>query len=139
MSEIEDKKLMGRPPKQIDWNLFEDLCKIQCSQQEIANMLHINRETLRIRAKDHYKEDYQAIFERFSDGGKVGLRRTQLKLAQRHAGMAIFLGKNWLGQKDSDPTVQLSPEMTTHFDALMNQLKTNQVATTSFDPPHPIS
>jgi len=28
------------------------------------------------------------------------LRRTQFKLADTHAGMAIFLGKNYLGQRD---------------------------------------
>jgi len=28
------------------------------------------------------------------------LRRTQFKLADTHPGMAIFLGKNYLGQRD---------------------------------------
>ena len=33
--------------------------------------------------------------------GKVSLRRYQFKLAEKSAPMAIFLGKNYLGQKDN--------------------------------------
>ncbi len=140
MASIEpEKKPTGRPQKQIDWNLFEDLCKIQSPQHEIAHMLHINRETLRLRAQEHYGEDYQAIYERFSAGGKAGLRRTQLKLAQRNAGMAIFLGKQWLGQKDNEQIIQLSPEATSHFDSLMTQLRQNQGKNPGFDPSLPTS
>ena len=30
------------------------------------------------------------------------MRRAQFRLAQKNAAMAIFLGKQWLGQKDMD-------------------------------------
>lgn len=32
---------------------------------------------------------------------KIRLRRNQLKLSEKSAAMAIFLGKNYLGQRDS--------------------------------------
>lgn len=32
---------------------------------------------------------------------KIKLRQNQLKLSEKNAAMAIFLGKNWLGQRDS--------------------------------------
>ena len=32
---------------------------------------------------------------------KIQLRRNQLELSKKSAAMAIFLGKNYLGQKDS--------------------------------------
>lgn len=43
------------------------------------------------------------VREAFEDGkgaGKIGLRRTQIRLAEKAPAMAIFLGKNWLGQSD---------------------------------------
>ncbi len=33
---------------------------------------------------------------------KIKLRRNQLALSERSAAMAIFLGKQYLGQKDKD-------------------------------------
>jgi hypothetical protein len=33
--------------------------------------------------------------------GLISLRRSQFQLAQKNAAMAIFLGKNYLGQKDT--------------------------------------
>lgn len=32
--------------------------------------------------------------------GKISLRRAQFKLAKKSANMAIWLGKQWLGQQD---------------------------------------
>lgn len=43
------------------------------------------------------------VREAFEEGkghGRISLRRTQLKLAEKNASMAIFLGKNLLGQSD---------------------------------------
>ena len=40
------------------------------------------------------------VFEQGKDLGRVSLRRTQFKLAGKSAAMAIFLGKNLLGQSD---------------------------------------
>ena len=42
-------------------------------------------------------------FKKYSAKGKTSLRRMQFKLAEKSAAMAIFLGKNYLGQSDSTP------------------------------------
>ena len=96
---------MARPRKEIDWKLFESLCEIQCTQEEIANIMRLNQDTVRDRARDKYgKEDYSEIYKTFSAGGKMSLRRYQFNLAKTNAAMAIWLGKQWLGQKDEITT-----------------------------------
>jgi len=118
----------GRPPKEINWTLFEDLCSLQCTQSEICSVLHVHDDTLRSKVKEYYEEDYSAAYKRFSEGGKSSLRRIQLNLAKKNPGMAIFLGKQWLGQKDNHDVVQISPEMAQQYEAVMNQLKQMQKA-----------
>jgi hypothetical protein len=127
------EKVAGRPPKPINWTLFEDLCGLQCTQSEIASVLHINPETLRFKVRDHYDADYPAIYKKFSEHGKASLRRIQLKLAQKSAAMAIFLGKQYLGQKDNESMIQIPPEMMDNYTKLMNQLSSLQLA--AYNPP----
>lgn len=124
---MDENKLTGRPPKPVDWKLFEDLCELQCSQKEIASVLKLDRETLRLKVQDYYKEPYPLVFERFAEGGKASLRRTQRKLSQRNASMAIFLGKQYLGQKDNDVSLHIPPEIANQFQALMAQLTALQI------------
>lgn len=118
----------GRPPKPIDWNLFEQLCNIQCTTSEIASVLKINVDTLHDRAIANYDMPYSEIYKRFAEGGKASLRRKQDKLASRNAAMAIWLGKNWLGQKDTQIEAQVTEEIANSFDKLMDQLLNLQSA-----------
>lgn len=100
----------GPPVKSFDWELFEQLCGIQCTQEEIASMLKLDRNTLTIKVEDHYnvkdaskpQEDYSAIYKRFASDGKSSLRRYQFNMAKTNASMGIWLGKQWLGQKDHE-------------------------------------
>lgn len=91
---------MARPQKEIDWQLFEQLCALQCTQSEIASVLKIHMDTLRDRTADKYEEDYSTVYKKMSETGKCSLRRAQFKLAMKNTSMAIWLGKQWLGQKD---------------------------------------
>jgi hypothetical protein len=118
----EEKKTAGRPRKEINWTLFEDLCNLQCTQSEICSVLHIHDETLRFRVKDHYEEDYPVIYKRLSEGGKSSLRRLQFKLAHKNTSMAIFLGKQWLGQRDNDQILVAPPELADQFRVIMEQI-----------------
>lgn len=120
----------GRPKKPIDWDEFEKLCGLQCTQSEIASWFSIISETLVDRVKDYYKEDYSVVYKRYSEGGKASLRRTQVKLAQKSAAMAIFLGKqkSWLGQSDIPPDEAVSEAVVKPFVAVMAQLAAFQSA-----------
>jgi hypothetical protein len=92
----------GRPRKEIDWEVFEKLCSMQCTQVEMASVLKVHIDTLRDRAEEYYGDSYSNIYAKYSSPGKASLRSAQFRLAQKNATMAIWLGKIWLGQRDND-------------------------------------
>jgi len=92
---------MGRPKAEIDFETFEELCKIQCTQSEICSVLKVTDKTLNRILKEQYGGGFSECFKRLSEDGKTSLRRTQFELAKKSPAMAIFLGKNLLGQKDN--------------------------------------
>ena len=94
-------KPTGRPQKSVDWGIFEKLCPLQCTQAEMAGILGVERNTLGLKVREHYGEDYTAVYERLGAAGKVSVRRNQFVLSKTNAVMAIWLGKNWLGQRDT--------------------------------------
>ena len=44
--------------------------------------------------------EYNELYAQYAARGKSSLRRYQFNLAKTNATMAIWLGKQWLGQKD---------------------------------------
>lgn len=91
----------GRPKKEIDKKQFESLCAIQCTKDEICFFFdNIDEKTLTRWCKDTYNMGFSDIYKIKSVNGKISLRRYQFELAKRSTPMAIFLGKNYLGQKD---------------------------------------
>ena len=91
----------GRPKKEIDKKIFENLCGLQCTLEEIAGVFDCSADTIERWCKREYGETFAEVYKKHSAKGKMSLRRTQFKLAEKSAAMAIFLGKNYLGQKDS--------------------------------------
>jgi len=92
--------IMGRPKKEFNKDLFEKLCFIQCPKHEICSVLDIDNDTLDRMIKDEYDETFSNAYKKYSDGGKMSLRRIQFKLAEKNTTMAIWLGKQMLGQRD---------------------------------------
>ena len=86
---------MARPKKEIDYVAVEKLANIQCTQEEIASFLGLSVRTLQ---RD---EEFCRIYKKGQDNGKMSLRRMQYKLAEKNATMALWLGKQYLGQKDN--------------------------------------
>lgn len=83
------------------WEQFEKLCSIQCTQEEICDVMGVTDKTITRLVKDHYKDSFSEIYKIKSADGKASLRRIQFDIAKKgNAGMAIFLGKNYLGQSD---------------------------------------
>lgn len=52
---------------------------------------------------------------------KIRIRRNQLKLSEKSAAMAIFLGKNYLGQ--SDETIEDNSAMMERLDEVLSEIK----------------
>lgn len=90
----------GRPRKEIDKTNFEKLCGLLCTLDEIAGFFNCSPDTIERWCKREYKANFAEVFKRFSAAGKISLRRYQFKIAEKSAAMAIFLGKNYLGQSD---------------------------------------
>ena len=110
---------MGCPKKEINWELFEQLCSLQCSQSEIASALKVHPDTLRDHSVENYREDFSEIYKRYSENGKCSLRRYQFIQAKTKPVMAIWLGKQWLKQTDNNMAE------TPKNDQLLNQILEN--------------
>lgn len=101
------KKSNGRSPsigthdkKPIDWSVVRKLCAIQCTANEIAGFLEMHIKTLARACKEMYGMTPDEKFSEWREGGKCSLRRKQWHLAETNAALAIFLGKQYLGQDD---------------------------------------
>lgn len=94
--------LKGDTPAQdrIDKKQFENLCGLQCTYNEVCDFFDVDDKTLNSWCKSTYGTTFSEIFKVKRGKGQISLRRTQWKLAEKNASMAIFLGKQYLGQKD---------------------------------------
>ena len=90
----------GRPKKQIDQKEFEKLCFLQCTKQEFCSWFDTTDKTLERWCKETYGMGFSEVFRIKREKGIISLRRTQFQLAEKSPAMAIFLGKNLLGQTD---------------------------------------
>ena len=94
----------GRPRKVIKQEQFEAMCQIQATQEEITLVLGVTDKTLNAWCRRTYGKRFSDFFREKRSAGKISLRRKQWKLADRSAAMAIFLGKQFLGQTDKTET-----------------------------------
>ena len=75
-----EPKKRGRPRIEINQKYFENLCKLQCTEK--------------------YGDIFSAVYKKHAEAGKISLRRNQFNLSKTNATMAIWLGKQYLGQRD---------------------------------------
>lgn len=107
----------GPPRKEVDWEQFEKLCQIQCTQEEIAGMFDMCVDTLVARVKERYvgirensetgeQEEvhltYSEVYKRLRASGLTSLRRAQMNQAinKNNVTMQIWLGQQYLGQSN---------------------------------------
>jgi hypothetical protein len=104
---------VGRPRKEFDKKLFESLIGIGCTAEEICFVFRDDSgkdpsaDTLSRWCKRTYGMDFKAYHKK--NGGlyrNIQLRKNQMKLSEKSAAMAIFLGKQYLGQSDT-PTADV--------------------------------
>ena len=92
--------MAGRPRKQIDQKQFESLCGLQCTEIEIADWFECSIDTINRWCQRTYKANFADVYAKKRSNGKSSLRRMQWRLAEKSAAMAIWLGKQYLGQRD---------------------------------------
>ncbi len=91
---------MGRPSIEIDKEQFEKLCGYMCTQAEIADFFHVSVDTVSRWCKKTYGKSFADTYKKHIGSAKCTLRRYQMELARINPAMAIFLGKQYLGQSD---------------------------------------
>lgn len=97
----EGKNKGGRPRKQIDQEQFEKLCSLQCTITEICGYFDCDDMTLNRWCREHYDgRSFSEVFRVKRGLGKISLRRFQFQQAETNPTMAIWLGKQYLGQSD---------------------------------------
>lgn len=105
----------GRPRKKLNQQTFQGLCEIQATLEEIAGVLRVSEDTVERWCQRTFDLGFAECFKKFSAGGKTSLRRQQFELAKKgNATMLIWLGKQYLGQRDEprpeDPDEEVNPE-----------------------------
>jgi hypothetical protein len=91
----------GRPRVAIDWADFDRLAAVQCTLAEIAVHFEVSEDTIERAVKREQRMSFADYFRQKRKGGFVSLRRKQWELAMSgNATMLIWLGKQYLGQKD---------------------------------------
>tara|TARA_R100000329_G_C7604537_1_gene214470 strand:+ start:1193 stop:1594 length:402 start_codon:yes stop_codon:yes gene_type:complete len=115
------KKPVGRPKTHIDEVELKRVCVLQLTMPEIAAYFDIPLRTLedRVKAEPKLKEIIQNGRER----GKISVRRKQFQIMDEdnNATMAIWLGKQLLGQRDKHDLVtedKSSEKLTQAFDMI---------------------
>ena len=102
---ISEGKKDGRPKIEIDWKIFEVACNLLATKDELCGILNMSEDTLSRRVKEKYGVTFAEYIKKSGAMAKVSLRRNQFHLSKTSAAMAIFLGKNYLGQQDNQGVV----------------------------------
>lgn len=87
---------------------FEKLCSLMCTKEEILGFFGVAEDTLDRFVKFNYGSEhtFRTVYKIYSSQGKASLRRNQFELSKTNASMAIFLGKQYLDQREyTDATV----------------------------------
>lgn len=109
---------MARPVKEINKEQFESLCNLQCTLDEIAGFFKCSRDTIERWCVRTYEINFADVFKKYSQNGKISLRRSQFRLAETNASMAIWLGKQYLGQTEKIEAVTNVDAVTVKVDQL---------------------
>lgn len=94
----------GRPKIAIDKEQFTKLCSMFCTEEEIAGFFDCSVDTIERFCKREFNTTFAEAYKKGSALGKMSLRRTQFEWAKKSPAMAMFLGKNYLGQSDNPVT-----------------------------------
>ena len=109
---------MARPRIDIDLEQFKKLCAIQCTLSEISSWFKCSEDTVERWCKRELKMSFAESYKTFSADGKISLRRTQFRMAETNVAMAIWLGKQYLGQ-----TEQQQITVSTHDDDSVREME----------------
>lgn len=78
------------------------MCALHCTLAEIAGFFKCSEDTIERWCLRENKITFAEFYKKHSANGNISLRRMQFKAAEKgNVAMLIFLGKQYLGQKDN--------------------------------------
>lgn len=94
----------GRPKFQLtvdQWRMFDAMCSAGALEVDIAEAFLVDRKTIDTMVKREREMGFSAYRRQKKGRGRAALAAKQYEMAMNgNTAMAIFLGKNWLGQSD---------------------------------------
>ncbi len=89
------------PEKEINLDQVLYWTELQATAEEIAGAFRVSVDTLDRRLREAFGMGFAELRKRCNGLHKLSLRRYQFQQAERNATMAIWLGKIWLGQRET--------------------------------------
>ena len=93
-----------KPMTDKEFEQLVNMIRIQCTRDEICDILGMSDTTLNRRIKEQGipgVNNFEALYKKHQGEGKASLRRAQWKAAQDgNPTMLVWLGKQMLGQRD---------------------------------------
>jgi len=120
---------MSRPEKPIDWAKVDQLLMAGCLGTEIAAHFDMHQNTFYAKVEEKYKMSFTHYCSEKRCKGDSILRAKQIDKALANHGdntMLIWLGKQRLGQTETQATNSFDAEAINKFNALMTQLGLRQ-------------
>lgn len=114
---------MARPPKtwtDADVRQFKQLCGIFCTRAEVCQIMDVDPKTLNKLIAEHMPDiprdnprrrpTFADAWAYYSAQGRASIRRKQFEVAMDgDRGMLIFLGKQYLGQREDPAKKDATP------------------------------
>lgn len=113
---------MARPRTKIQYSQLDKLLGLQCTLKECAFYFNCSEDTIERAVKRDTGLTFAEYREVKRQAGLISLRRSQFQLSERNPSMAIWLGKQYLNQKetsDTDETTLL------RLDELLKEVRQN--------------
>lgn len=125
-----DGRKRGRPTVEFDEKTFIDLVGLGCSEDEICFFFRDSTgKPANVNTLSRWCErTFGMNFREYSNKNKllslkIKLRRNQLKLSEKSASMAIWLGKQYLGQRDNVETeAAITDDTRAEIESMLNEL-----------------
>lgn len=110
----------------IDWDKVDTFLRAQCSGIGISSILGIHVNTLYTRCREDKGVEFSEYSQQKKGEGKELLRAKQFKMAyEGNTTMAIWLGKQYLEQKDKSDHSSTDGTMATNKVDVFKQIREN--------------
>lgn len=94
-------KKIGRPNKEIDWNVLDAVLQYGASKLDCADLLNVSEDTVDKKIKQSHKMTFSEYREKKMGKMRIKLLQKQYEVAMNgNVALLIWLGKQHLGQSE---------------------------------------